>query len=133
MGGVHITIDVGLEGGVHRDETYAACHSGVVGDLRGTQDELVLEEVDVLVDALEPFVAHAERAGTAKLTTARTDEVDDGILDNLGVHLEGGYRGVGTESTEHGIGHVAHTALQGRKPGGMMPRLRSLMRNCATL
>ena len=43
------------------------------------------------------------------------EQLEHGILDNLGVHLELGQHGAFAQVVEHGVGNVAHTALQGQE------------------
>ena len=63
LGAVDVTVDVGLDGGVERADADAGNDLGVVGDLGGTQHELVLEEVDIIIDAFQALVGDGERAG----------------------------------------------------------------------
>ena len=112
MGRVGVAVDVDLDGGVDGDEAQTTDDFGVVRNLRRTQHEFVLEEVDVVVDALQIFVGHAERAGRGALHTSVAHEVDDGVLQHFGIDVEGGDFGVLTEGAEDGVGRRAHTALE---------------------
>ena len=42
-------------------------------------------------------------------------EVDNCVLDNFGVHVECGNFVGFTKAEKHGVGHIAHTALQGQE------------------
>ena len=50
-----------------------------------------------------------------KLAAAAQQELHHAVLHHLGVHFEGRYVGTLVESVEHGIGNVAHTALDGQE------------------
>ena len=127
MGGVYVAVDVGFDSGVHRDDADAADDFGAVGYLRGTEHELVGEEVHVLVDIVQAVVGDAERAGASELDAPFLDEGDDGVLDDFGVHLEGRDARITSQRAQHGVGDVS-----GRKVEGMMPRFMSAARKSAT-
>ena len=118
MGGVHVAVDVGFDSGVHRDDADAADDFGAVGYFRGTEHELVGEEVHVLVDVVQAVVCHAQRAGASELDAPFLNEGDDGVLDDFGVHLEGRDAGVAPQGAEYGVGDVSHARLQREEGGG---------------
>ena len=91
---------------------------GAVGYLRGTEHELVGEEVHVLVDVVEAVVGDAQRAGASELDAPFLNEGDDGVLDDFGIHFEGRDAGVASQGAEHGVGDVSHARLQGEEGGG---------------
>ena len=111
VGRVYVTINVGFDGGIHGDDTQSAYYGRVVGDFRRTDDELVLEEFKVIVDALQTLVGHTERAGTTELHTAGTNQVHHRFLQHFGVHFEIGHIRIASQGTEYGIGNVAHATL----------------------
>ena len=75
--GVHIAIDVRLDGRVDGYDAQSAHHFGAVGDFGRAQHQFVAEEVHVVVDALQAVVGHGQRAGAAKLDASLADEADD--------------------------------------------------------
>ena len=110
-----MTEDVGFKGCVHGYDAESADNLGVVGDLGGTDHQLVAEEVEVVEHFGFHGVAECERTGGAELTFAEFHEFDHGVLDNLGIHLELRNLGSVAQTEEHGIGHVAHAALDGEE------------------
>ena len=52
VGRVNVTVDVGLDGGVHRDDAQAANHLGVVADLAGTHEHLVVQGLALLEELI---------------------------------------------------------------------------------
>ena len=87
----------------------------MVGDFARAHQYLVAEEVDVLHEVGHGVVGECECAGGGELTFALFHEVHHGVLDNLGVHFEDWYFGVFAQAVEHGVGHVADTALDGEE------------------
>ena len=60
---VHMTVEVALDGCVQGTDADACDDLRAVADLGGTQHELVLEEVDVVVDVEQALVGDRQRAG----------------------------------------------------------------------
>ena len=112
MRGVHVAVDVRLDGRVDGDDAQTAHHFGAVGDFGRAQHQLVAEEVHVVVNALQAVVGDGQRAGAAELDASLADEADDGVLDDFGVHLEGRDGLLVSQGTQHGVGNVAHARLQ---------------------
>ena len=115
MGGVDVTVDVGLEGGVHGDKAETAHHLGAVGYFTGAHEHLVAEEVDVLHEMKHGIIAEGKRTSGGEAAFAFLHERHHRILDNLGVHLEAGNLRILSQTVEHGVGHVAHTGLDGEE------------------
>ena len=111
VGRVYIAINVGFDGGVHRDDAQSAYYGGMVGDFGRTDDELVLEKVEIIVDALQTFVGHAERAGASELHASGTNQIHHRFLQYFGVHFEVGHIRVASQGAQYGIGNVAHATL----------------------
>ena len=112
MGAVDIAEEVGLECRVDGDDPQTADHFRMVGDFLRAQQYAVAEHVEVVVHQVEMVLGKGERAAGGKTDAPLEHQVDNGVLDHLGEHGEGGQIGVGTQGTEHGIGNVAHTGLQ---------------------
>lgn len=114
VGGVGVSVDVDLDGGVHADDTETADDLGSVGDGLRAEEELVIVVIPVLVEALEAGGREADRGGGGKVKLAGVEEVEEGILDNLSPDVEVLEVG-GLETTNDGVGDVADTGLQGEK------------------
>ena len=115
---VDITENVSLERSVHGYDSESAYHLGIVGDLDGTDHKVFLEEIDIADHLFLDLVADSERACRAKLAAALLHEVDHSVLDHFGIHFESrDLLGVG-KTVEHGICHIAHTALDRQERGG---------------
>ncbi len=108
---VDITEDVCLKGGIHGYQAEAAHDFGMVGNLAGTHKDLVTEEVDIIHKVQHGIVRECERACRSELTFALFHKVHDSVLDNLGIHFKTGYLWILAQTVEHGICHIAHTAL----------------------
>ena len=66
MRGVDGAEDVGLEGGVHGDDAYAADNLRVVGDFGGTHQNLVVEVVEVREELFLGLVGEGHGAARAQ-------------------------------------------------------------------
>ncbi len=109
MGRVDVAEDVSFKGGVHGDYTKSTDDLGVVGDFRRTENNMLLEEFDVADDFILNLVGNGERTGGTEFATALLHEVDNSVLNYLGIHFEGrNLLGIG-KAVEDGVCHVAHT------------------------
>ena len=115
VGRVDVAIDVGLDGGVHRDDAQTADHLGVVADLAGTHEHLAMQGLALLEELGHGAAGEGHRAGAGKLALAALEQLEDAVLDYLGVHLKRGDVGALVQGVEHGVGDVAHTTLQGQE------------------
>ena len=111
MSGVHIAIDVLLDGCIDGNHSQAAYHLRTVGHFGGTQHQLVTEQVHVFVNAVQAVVGHCQGAGAAKLDASFTDQPDHRVLDHFRIHLKRRNGLVMSQSVQHGIGDVPHTGL----------------------
>ena len=57
-------------------------------------------------------MTYAQRATAGERHATLVHELDHGVLNHLGVDREGRDSLVFTHATEHGVGYVAHTALE---------------------
>ena len=115
MRAVDVAEEVGLDRGVDGDDAEAADELGVVGDfLRPHHDAGA-----VVVEVGEEFPAHRRaggdggRGGEGQL--AALEQLEDGVLQHLGIHLEGRDVGVLAHGGEHGVGDVADAGLDGEE------------------
>lgn len=104
-------VDVNLDGGVHADDSQTANDLGRVGHLLAAQQQLVVVSFPVVVEALEAVGREADRCGRGEVETARVEEIQESILNNLGPDLEVLKVGL-VEATNDGVGHVANTRLK---------------------
>lgn len=109
MSGVYITEDVSFKSSIHRDKTESAYDFRMVGNLAGTHENFVAEEVDIVHEMEHGIVGESKCACRGELTFAGLHKMHYGILDYLGVHLELGNVGILTKTIEHGIRYIAHT------------------------
>ena len=107
-------VDVDLDGGVHTDDAETADDLGGVGDLLAAEEELVVVVLPVVVEALEAVGGEADGSGRGEVETSRVEQVEEGVLDDLGPDLEVAEVGL-VETTDDGVGDVADTGLQGQK------------------
>lgn len=110
-GRVGVSVNVNLDGGVHADDTKATDDLGGVGHLLRAEKKLVLVGLPVLVEALEAVGGEADRGSGGEVEAARVKKIKEGILDDLGPHLEVAEVGV-VQTTNDGIGYVADTGLE---------------------
>ena len=110
--------DVGFEGGVHGYDSESADHFGAVGNFCGTEHELIAEEVEIGEHFCFFGVGEGEGACASEFASSHLHEVDNGVLNHFGVHFEGGKLFCVAEAEEHGVGHIAHTRLDGEEALG---------------
>ena len=61
--GVHVSVNVGLDGGVQRADADAGDDFRAVGNFRRAEHQLVFEEIHVIINTVQAFVGHGQRAG----------------------------------------------------------------------
>ena len=90
--GVDVPVKVGFNGGVDgEDDAEAADHFRAVRYLRGTEHQLVAEEVHIPVNAFQAVVRNGQgTAGCPEFHAAFPDQTDHGVLNDFRVHFEGG-------------------------------------------
>ena len=121
LGAVYVSVDVALYGCVQRAHTDTGDHLGTVAYLGGTQNQLVLEEVNVAVDTFQTLVGNGQRTRTGTQHTAIAHELYGSILEHLGVDVEvGDFRAL-AQCAKDGIGTTTHTALQVQETLGDKP------------
>lgn len=113
-GRVGVGIDVHLDGGVHANDTEAADDLGGVGDGLASEEDLVGVGVPVVVEALEAIGGESDRGGGGVVELARVEQVEEGVLDNLGPDLEVLELGL-VQATDDGVGDVANAGLEGEE------------------
>jgi hypothetical protein len=115
---IHVAEDIDFDGSVDGDDAEAADHFGIVADLLWAEHDPGAEPIEVVVDPFEDLVGDGERAAAGEGDAFALDQFDDGLLDDLGVHLEGRDLRVAAERQEDGIGDIAHAGLDGKKALG---------------
>ncbi len=70
------------------------------------------------------FIGDGQRACASEFAASLLHEVDYGILNHLRVHCERRNLLCVGEAVEHGVGHVAHSALDGKEGGGYAPAFK---------
>lgn len=113
-GGVGVGVDVDLDGRVHADDAETADNLGGVGDLLATEEELVVVRLPVVVEALEAVGGEADGGGRRKVETARVEEIEESILDDLCPDLEVLEIRL-VETADNGVGDVSNARLQGKE------------------
>lgn len=109
---VGVTVDVDLDGGVHGDASETTDKLGVVGDLLVTEEDLLLELVELAEETLETGGGQANRGGSGEVQAAVLKEVEEGVLEHLAPHIELTETRLG-KTLDNGVGDVANTALKG--------------------
>jgi len=97
--------------------------SGLVGDLLRAQQQAVAVVGEIGVDRGQRVAADGERRAAGELDLAAVDQVDDRVLDHLGVHLERRDVRVVAQRAENSVGDVATPDCRGRRPWHIMPAL----------
>ena len=98
--------------------------SGLLEISTRSDHDFVLEELDVVDDVLLHFIGDGQRACASEFAASLLHEVDYGILNHLRVHCERRNLLCVGEAVEHGVGHVAHSALDGKEGGGYAPAFK---------
>lgn len=112
-GGVGVGVHVDFDGGVHADAAQTADDLGGVGDLLGAEEELVGVAVPVVVEALEAVGGEADGGGGGEVEVAAVEEVEEGVLQHFGPHLEVLEVGAAlAQAADDGVGNVSNAGLQ---------------------
>lgn len=113
-GRVGVAIDVDLNRGVHGDAAKTANDLRVVRDLLTAKENLVLESVPVLEEALEATRGETNRGRSGEVELAILQEVKERVLENLSPHIQVVEAGLG-EATDNGVSNITDTTLQGEE------------------
>ena len=115
-GGVGVGVHVDFDGGVHADAAQTADDLGGVGDLLGAEEELVGVAVPVVKEALEAGGGEADGGGGGEVEVAAVEEVEEGVLQDFGPHLEVLEVGAALAQTaDDCVGNVSNARLQGEE------------------
>ena len=115
-GGVGVGVHVDFDGGVHADAAQPADDLGGVGDLLGAEEELVGVAVPVVKEALEAGGGEADGGGGGEVEVAAVEEVEEGVLQDFGPHLEVLEVGAALAQTaDDCVGNVSNARLQGEE------------------
>ena len=109
---VGVRVDVHLDGSVHADDAQPADDLGRVGHLLRPQQKLVVVRLPVVIEALEAVGGEADTGGRGEVESARVEQVQESVLDDLGPDLEVPEVTL-AQATNDGVGDVADTGLQG--------------------
>ena len=115
---VDVTLDVGLDSGIHGHDTQAAHDFWIVAYLLRAQDDTTPQGMEVRVEFAQSRGAEGERAAAGELKLALAKKGEGGVLQNLRIHEKGRYFGVASEGAEYGVGDVAHAGLEREEAGG---------------
>jgi hypothetical protein len=117
-GAVGVRVDVHFNGGVHADAAEATDDLGGVGDLLRAQEELAGVALPVVVEALEAVRREADGGCGGEVQVAAVEEVQEGILQDFGPHLQVLEVGAAlAEAADDGVGDVADAGLDGEQVG----------------
>ena len=97
---VEVTLDGGIKG-AHSDAGY---DFGRIAYLGRTQDELIFEEIDIVIDVAQTVVGDGERTGSGREDTPLFHQVDRSILQHFGVDIEVWNFRTLSEGAQNGIG-----------------------------
>lgn len=90
VGRVDVAIDVGLDGSVHGDDAKTANNLRIVADFAGTHEHLVVQGLALLEELVHGLAGEGHRAGAGELALAALEQLENAVLNHLGVHLECG-------------------------------------------
>lgn len=111
-GGVGVSVDVHFDGGVHSDTPETTDDLGAVGDLLGTEEELVGVLLPVIVEALETVGGETDGSSGGEVQVSAVEEVEEGVLQNLSPDLEVLEVGAALgETSDDGVGDVTNAGL----------------------
>lgn len=115
-GAVRVGVHVNLNGGVHANAAETADDLGRVGDLLRAQEESGGIALVVLEEALEAFRRETDGGGGGEVKVAAVEQVQEGVLQNLGPDLEVAEVGTAAaQTTNDGVGNVTNTGLEGEE------------------
>jgi len=118
-GGVGVGVDVHFDGGVHADAAETTDDLGGVGDLLGAEEQLAGVALPVVVEALEAVGGEADGGCGCEVQVTAVEEVEEGVLQDFGPHLEVVEVGAALgKTTDDGVGDVADTGLNGEQVRG---------------
>ena len=99
----------------------------MIGDLLWTNDDLVLEIVDMLIKMLSGFRFQRDGAGRDAGEHPLLHKSQGRVLHDLGIHGQA-LKAAGGQALEHSVAHTAHAGLDGaqvfRQPPGGHLRLQ---------
>ena len=111
VGRVDVAVQVELQRRVDADDAQAADYLRVVGDFLRAQHQLVLVLLQVAEHPRVAALRQGDRAARGEAHLAGVDQLEGGVLQHLGVHLqilEGRFQ----QAAHHRVGDAADTGLQ---------------------
>lgn len=87
VGAVGVGVDVHFDRGVHADDAESADDLGGVGDLLGSEKQLVVVGFPAVVEALESIRRESHRCRSREVELAGIEEIEEGVLDDFGPHF----------------------------------------------
>jgi len=109
-----MAVDIDLDGGVDGDDPQAADHLGRVGDLHRAEDDLVPVAIEFVEKALPSLVRQGHRRAGGDPYRPHVDQVEDRILQHLGVDIEVMVEIVLEKAAQDGVGDIADPRLPGQ-------------------
>ena len=85
---IRMRVNIHFDRRVHADDAQPADYLGGIADLLAAQQQLGRVFVPVVVEALEPAGRKADRSRGCEVEVARVEEVEEGVLEDLGPDLE---------------------------------------------
>jgi hypothetical protein len=107
-----MTVEITLDGGVQSAYADTGNDFGTVANLRGAQNQLILEEIHVGVNILQTLVGNGQRASRSAQYAALFHQANRSILKHLGIDVEVRNLGTLTQSTQYSVCTTTYTTLQ---------------------
>ena len=115
MSGIDITINIYFNSGIHGNHSNTANYFRTVGNFRRTQHQFMTEKVHIVINILQTVIRHTQRTGTTKLDSAFFHQFYYRILNYFSIHFKRRNAGVLAQRTQHGIGNISYSRLQGKE------------------
>ena len=116
--GIHVAEKVRFERRIDGDDAQPPNYFRAVGYLLRPQDDTRAEEVRIAVEQVLHWSAQCQRGGRDELDAVLHHQMQYGVLQDLGVHLEGRDIVMPADGPHHGIGDVADARLYGEEALG---------------
>ena len=114
VGGIDMAVDIHLDGRIDGDHSQTADHLGAVGNLHRPQDDLLLVAIELFEKAHPRPVGKGHGRSGGRPDLAHVDQVQNSVLQNLGINIQILVKVIFHEPAQHGIGHIPHPGLPGQ-------------------
>ena len=122
VGGIDVTVHIGLNHAVHRQHAQAADNFGVVTDFLRTQQDFATQGFDVVFEIFQRFFTQADGCRRSTDQLARNNHIEHTVLQHFGVGRKVLERTF-VQTSQHSVGDIAHARLQRQQVFGQAASL----------